>query len=262
MREDPIILLCIERLCGASISSTMNPQFAVGERNRIRSLFIVSLPRSVSTLIHYQCSLTLRLRSPAWVDAGEILNPDRTFIFSGSLANEANEAGKFTRPEQTLRFAQLSEFLNDVVNPYDCVYKDVVQPFVVSQWLRRSSLAVLHIRRPVAEVAWAMLKRGWLYPGNGEPRDHSEKRRLISGLAKAAQVLDQLNAEHLDFDQLTSSEAGLKAALQRLYPELQIPAINYIDHNFRERSATIKSKRCEDLEWQAFQQEVTELISR
>ena len=238
----------------------MNPQFAVGgpERNRLRSLFIVSLPRSISTLIHYQCSLTLRLRSPAWVDAGEILNPDRSFIFSGSLANEAD---KFTPPEQALRFAQLSEFLDDVIDPYDCVYKDVVQPFVVSQWLRQSSLAVLHIRRPVAEVAWAMLKRGWLYPGNAEPRDHPEKRRIITGLAKAAQVLDQINAEHLDFDQLTTSEAGLKEALQRLYPELQIPLINYIDRNFRERSATLKSKRCADLEWQAFQQEVTELVS-
>ena len=237
----------------------MNPQSAVGnpERNRIRSLFIVSLPRSVSTLIHYQCSLTLRLRSPAWVDAGEILNPDRTFIFSGSSANQED---KFTRPEQALRFAQLSEFLDDVINPYDCVYKDVVQPFVVSQWLRKSDLAVLHIRRPVAEVAWAMLKRGWLYPGNAEPRDLPEKRRLISGLAKAARVLEKINAEHLDFDQLISSEAGLKAALQRLYPELQIPSINYIDRNFRERSATVKSKRCEDLEWQAFQQEVTECL--
>lgn len=227
--------------------------------SRTRSLFIVALPRSLSTVIHYQCSQTLRLRSPAWVDGGEILNPDRTFIFSHSLPNEAD---KFTRPEQTLRFAQLTEFLDDVINPYDCVYKDVVQPFVVSQWLPRRDLAVLYIRRPVAEVAWAMLKRGWMYPGNAEPPDRPERHRLITGLAKAAQVLEKLNAEHIDFDQLTSSEAGLKAALQRLYPELQIPPINYIDQNFRERSATVKSKRCEDIEWEAFQQEVTELISQ
>ena len=223
----------------------------------MRSLFIVSLPRSLSTVIHYQCSLALRLRAPAWVDGGEVLNPDRNFIFPASSANEAD---KFTRPEEIVRFAQLTEFLDDVINPHGCVYKDVVQPFVVSQWLRRRDLAVLHIRRPVAEVAWAMLKRGWMYPGNAESPDRSERHRLITGLAKAARVLEKINAEHLDFDQLISSEAGLKAALQRLYPELQIPSINYIDRNFRERSATLKSKRCEDLEWQAFQQEVTECL--
>jgi hypothetical protein len=228
------------------------------ERSRMRSLFIVSLPRSLSTVIHYQCSQTLRLRSPAWVDGGEVLNPDRNFIFPASSANEAD---KFTRPEETVRFAQLTEFLDDVINPYGCVYKDVVQPFVVSQWLRRRDLAVLHIRRPVAEVAWAMLKRGWMYPGHAEPPDRSERYRLITGLAKAAQVLENISAEHVDFDQLTTSEDALKAALQRLYPELEIPPINYIDRDFRERSATVKSKRCEDLEWQAFQQEVTELTS-
>lgn len=192
------------------------------------------------------------------MDAGEILNPDRISISAGGTGNDA---GKFTRSEEAVRFAQLTEFLDDLINPYDSVYKDVVQPFVVSQWLRRSDLAVLHIRRPVAEVAWAMLKRGWLYPGNAEPQDRPEKHRLISGLAKANQVLESINAEHLDFDQLVSSEAGLKAALQRLYPELEIRAINYIDRSFRERSESVKNKRCEDPQWQAFEHEVTEVIS-
>lgn len=233
----------------------MNPQFL--ERSRIRSLFIVSLPRSLSTLIHDHCSRTLRLRSPAWADAGEVLNPDRILIWSGSLGNEAD---KFTRPEQTVRFAHLSEFLHDVINPHDCIYKDVVQPFVVSQWLRKSNLAVLHIRRPVAEVAWAMLKRGWLYPGNAEPQDRSETQRLISGLVKAARALDKIDAEHVDFDQLVSSEDTLRSALQRLYPELEIPTINYIDRDFRERSETLKANRCEDPEWQAIQQQVSALV--
>lgn len=245
---------------GASIRSSMNPQFTVKdpEQRRIRSLFVVSLPRSLSTLIHYQCSLILRLKSPAWADAGEVLNPDRILIASGGLGSNAD---KFIRPEQAVRFATLTEFLNDLINPYDCVYKDVVQPFVVSQWLQKSNVAVLHIRRPIAEVAWAMLKRGWLYPGNGEPQDRPEKNRLINGLVKAARVLDKVSAEHLDFDQLISSEDALRSALQRLYPELEIPSINYIDRDFRERREMVETKRCEDPEWPAFQQEVAELVS-
>lgn len=223
------------------------------KRTRVRSLFIVSLPRSLSTLIHYHSSLALRLRSPAWADAGEVLNPDRLMIVSEKLGNEAD---KFTPAEQAQRFARLTEFLDDAINPDECVYKDVVQPFVVSQWLRKSDLAVLHIRRPVAEVAWAMLKRRWLYPANAAPPDRSETHRLIAGLSKAAQALETVAAEHVDFDHLISNEESLKSALQRLYPEVKIPAINYIDREFRERAASLKAERCADPEWVAFQREV------
>ena len=232
--------------------------FGAKTDGRVRSLFVVSLPRSLSTLIHYHTGLALRLRSPAWVDAGEVLNSDRLTIASGDLGSEAD---KFTSPDQTLRFARLTEFLDDVIKPYDSIYKDVVQPFVVSQWLRKSNLAVLHIRRPVADVAWAMLKRRWLYPANAAPPDYPETQRLIAGLSKAAQALETVNAEHVDFDQLVSNEESLKSALQRLYPEVEIPAINYIDREFRERAANLQSERGADSGWEAFQREVS-AISR
>jgi hypothetical protein len=227
------------------------------ERSHLRSLFIVSLPRSLSTLIHYQCSLKLGLRSPIWADAGEILNADSFLISSNGLGNEAD---KFTPPEQTIHFARLTEFLDDVINPQDCIYKDVVQPFVVSQWLRGSNLAVLHIRRPVAEVVWAMLRRGWFYPGNVEPQDRSQTARLIGGLVKAARALDRIDAEHVDFDLLTSNEEELKSALRRLYPRLEIPAISYIDRDFRERKEILESERYEDPEWPVLAQEVAAAI--
>lgn len=220
---------------------------------RVRSLFIVSLPRSLSTLIHYHSSLALQLKSPAWADAGEVLNPDRLMIGSEKLGSEAD---KFTPSSQAQRFARLTEFLDNAIKPDGCIYKDVVQPFVVSQWLRKSDLAVLHIRRPVAEVAWAMLKRRWLYPANAAPQDRSETHRLIAGLTKAAQALETVDAEHVDFDDLISDEESLKSALQRLYPEVEIPAINYIDREFRDRAASLKAERCADPEWEAFQREV------
>ena len=231
---------------------TMNA--GVTTDGRVRSLFIVSLPRSLSTLIHYHSSLALQFRSPAWVDAGEVLNPDRLTIASGDAGSEA---GKFTPPEQTLRFARLSEFLDDVIKPYDSVYKDVVQPFVVSQWLRKSDLAVLHIRRPVAEVAWAMLKRRWLYPANAAPPDRPETYRLIAGLIKATHALETVDAEHVDFAELTGNEESLTSALRRLYPDHEIPAINYIDREFRDRAASLQAERCADREWEAFQREVS-----
>lgn len=238
----------------------MNPRLPVSgpERSRIRSLFIVSLPRSLSTLIHYHCGMAFRLRSPGWADAGEVLNPDRILISSGCLGGEAV---KFTPPEQALRFARLTEFLGDVINPHDCVYKDVVQPFVVSQWLCKNNLAVLHIRRPVTEVAWAMLKRGWSYPGNAALSNRHPTYRLISGLVRAAQALDATPGEHVDFDHLIKSEAGLRSALQRLYPELEIPSLTYVDREFREHTQALRARRFEDPEWQAFQQEVADLIN-
>ena len=238
----------------------MNSQLIVPgpKRGPIRSLFIISLPRSLSTLINYHCRVALQLRSPGWADAGEVLNPDRILVSSGRLGNEAV---KFTPPEQVLRFARLSEFLGDVINLHDCVYKDVVQPFVVSQWLCRNNLAVLRIRRPVAEVAWAMLKRGWSYPRNAAPSDRPETYRLISGLVRAAEALDTTTGEHLDFDDLINSEDVLRSALQRLYPELKIPSINYIDREFRDHTQALSSERFETPDWPAFQQEVTDLIN-
>ena len=101
-----------------------------------------------------------------------------------------------------------------------------------------------------------MLKRRWLYPANAAPTDRSETQRLIAGLSKAAGALETVDAEHVDFDHLISSEESLKSALQRLYPEVEIPPINYIDREFRDRAASLKTERCANPEWEAFQREV------
>lgn len=206
-----------------------------------RSLFVVALPRSLSTLVHRHAAEALGLRAPRWTSAGEILNGDRLAMAAGGAGGEGP---RFTHSGYV--FEQLAEFLDDAVAPRGRAYKDVVQPFVVSSWLSGRELAVLHVRRPLAGVAFAMERAGWTYPqaaapGDGEPRD-----RLLAGLARAEAALGALAAaEVVEFDDLLESPEPLRAALQRLYPEREVPAIDYIDDGFRRRRERLLEQRRE-----------------
>ncbi|MBV9924882.1 MAG: hypothetical protein JOZ96_07705 [Acidobacteria bacterium] len=224
--------------------------------NSPRSLFIVSLPRSLSTVVHDFCAAALGLRSPVWTTAGEILNGERLAYFPDV---EGFEARKFTTPEQSFAFRQLSELLDDVVRPRGRVYKDVVQPFVVSGWLARRRLPVLRIRRPLAEVARAMTAHGWLYPHHAAPGEGPTTRGLIRGLIRAERALDALSAEVLNFEELVESEEPLRAALRRLYPEAELKPAGYIDDHFRRRARAVAARR-EEPGWPALQREVAELL--
>jgi hypothetical protein len=224
---------------------------------RTRSLFIVSLPRSLSTLVHDCCAAALGLRSPRWTTAGEILNGDRLVMFARASGVEAL---KFTTPEQRASFGQLSELLDDVVRPRGRVYKDVVQPFVVSDWLASSQLPVLRVRRPVAEVARAMLAHGWLYPHHAVNGEGPTARGMIRGLIRAERALDALSgAEVLDFEALVESEEPLRDALGRLYPGTELRPVGYLNDEFRRRARAVAARR-EEPGWPALQQQVAELL--
>ena len=225
------------------------------EAERLRSLFIVSLPRSLSTLVHDCCAAALGLRSPGWTTAGEILNGDRLVMFAHASGVEAL---KFTPPEQRASFRRLSELLDDIVRPRGRVYKDVVQPFVVSDWLASKDLAVLRVRRPVAEVGRAMLAHGWLYPHHAVPAEEPTTRGMIRGLIRAERALDALSAEVLDFGALVESEEPLWDALRRLYPGTELRPISYLDDEFRRRTRAVAARR-EEADWPALQQQVAEL---
>src|SRR5580704_16991905 len=103
------------------------------------SLFIISLPRSLSSLVHHQSAAALGLRSPTWTSAGVILNGERLAV-SG-----AADGPRFTLPENQFLCEQLWEFLDAVAQPAGYCYKDVVQPFIVSHWLQKQELCVLRI---------------------------------------------------------------------------------------------------------------------
>lgn len=56
------------------------------ESRDLRSLFVVSLPRSLSSLLYVAASQSLGLAEPIWTSDGEILNRDRVRKRLQSLA--------------------------------------------------------------------------------------------------------------------------------------------------------------------------------
>ena len=116
------------------------------------SLFIVSLPRSLSTIVYNAALLATGFRGASWTSAGEILNVDRFKLLPCTLTDVGR---KFTHPlEEPDCCRIIAEFLDLVAVPDGFVYKDVVQPFVISDWLTRKGFRLIRIKRDIAEVAY------------------------------------------------------------------------------------------------------------
>jgi hypothetical protein len=197
---------------------------------------------------------------------GEILNLDRMAAYRGP---RVDECAKFTTSELNPDlFAQITDFLSEVTVPEGFIYKDVVQPFVVSAWPGLGRLRAIRIERDIAEVAFSMLHQGWYYPREavGAPPGHppneeapppdvraitryledrdwtpaargvpfgDQVQTLVEGLIRADRALEQAPAETLTYEDLVTNEGALTACLARLYPEEHVPTIRYMDPRFR-----------------------------
>lgn len=223
-----------------------------------RSLFILALPRTLSTVVHEQACAALGFRQPLWTTAGEILNGDR-IVVSGGDPRESSP--KFTLPEESYAFAQWTELLDDVAIRTGRVYKDVVQPFVVSRWLPDQGLAVLRLRRPIADVALSMRRHEWWYPerAGGEEGDRTD--RLLRGLLRASEALAAVPAEIVEFEDLLREPEALRAALARLYSGREIPPLDYLDEDFRQHARRVVETRRDPL-WIDLQRRLETLTDR
>ena len=204
------------------------------------SLFILALPRSLSTLVHSAATEALGFAAPRWTSAGEILNGDRVVLSTSEV--EAIHP-KFTPPEQGFVLEQLAAFLDDVVRPNGYGYKDVVQPFAVAAWLRDRPLRVLRIERPLADVAFSMHRAGWFYPQVAAPQGAEPLDRFLLGLLRAHAALATVPAAVLSAEELIQDSAALTRALAALYPELAVPAIAIHDEGFRLRRELLLKDR-------------------
>jgi hypothetical protein len=203
----------------------------------MRSLFLVSLPRSLSSLLYQRIRPALGLSEPVWTSDGEILNLHR---FVHLPPGSDLEGLRFTPPEHK-RFDRFVAFLNQATVRDGFFYKDVVQPFVVAHWLPASGLAALRIERPLADVALAMLDRGWLYPrAAAEPEDDPE-RALLTGLARAQKALAAIPGPVVRYDDLLWDEEALAAALRELYGGGAVPC--YVDEDFRTIRDAVLARR-------------------
>lgn len=207
-----------------------------------RSLFVVALPRSLSSIIYQALVKCTGLKEPIWTSDGEILNADRFVLLPGP--NE-HLSRKFTleRSEGAV-FRKITEFLDQVTSPHGFAYKDVVQPFVVGEWIKRHRPPTIKVRRQLTDVAYSMLEHGWLYPNRLFPKAASAELGLVQGLIRAQSSLDSAPGVEVDFDELVSDERVLDAALARAYGEDQdIRPARYIDRHFRRRREEIVRRR-------------------
>lgn len=209
----------------------------------MRSLFVLSLPRSLSTEVHRTCCASLGLQSPTWTTDGEVMNLDR-FVLQG-LHNAAFP--KFVHPRHGDIFAGSKQFLSHIYVEEGFCYKDVVQPFVVSAWLREGPpRPVLKIRPNIAHVAFAMLHRKWLYPTVVSRQSGSMLTMMVEGLLAAEAALDKVPGESIVFDDLIDDWSNLRSALERLYPGERVTPIGRA-HDFERRGDEIRARRNLDL---------------
>src|SRR5207245_9127899 len=95
--------------------------------------------------------------------------------------------------------ASMTGYLDRAAVPQGFAYKDVVHPFIVGGWDGLGDFRVLNVRRNVAEVAYTMLKRQWLYPARAASVFDAHPWALVEGLVRAEAVLDELPGETVDY---------------------------------------------------------------
>jgi hypothetical protein len=210
-------------------------------RNEIRSLFVVSLPRSLSSLLYVAAAHATGLAQPTWTSDGEILNRDRV---PRRLQRLAPADERFTllgsAPDA---FTNMTSFLDGAALRQGFAYKDVVQPFVIGGWEGLADFTVLKVRRNVAEVAYTMLKRQWLYPARAASVFDAQPWTLVEGLVRAEMVLDALPGETVEYADAVLEHGPLEVALSRLYPDAPLAPVCYIDHGFARTRRRLEADR-------------------
>jgi hypothetical protein len=207
----------------------------------LRSLFVVSLPRSLSSLLYVAATHAIGLAEPAWTSDGEILNRDRVPRRLHSLA-PADERFTLLGSAPDV-FTNMTRYLDRAALRQGFAYKDVVQPFVIGGWEGLGDFKVLKVRRNVAEVAYTMLKRRWLYPARAASVFDEYPWTLVEGLVRAEAVLDALPGETVEYADAVLDHAPLELALGRLYPEAPVAPLRYIDRGFARTRRRLESER-------------------
>jgi hypothetical protein len=140
-------------------------------------------------------------------------------------------------------FANMTSYLDQAALRQGYAYKDVVQPFVIGGWEGLGDFKVLKVRRNVAEVAYTMLKRRWLYPAQAASVFDAHPWALVEGLVRAEAVLEALPGETVDYASAVLDHDPLEAALARLYPEAALAPPRYIDRGFERTRRRLEAER-------------------
>jgi hypothetical protein len=190
--------------------------------NPLPSLFVLSLPRSLSSHVYRVAAETLRLEQPTWVTDGEILNADR-LAWVPSTTRMTRKAARATSPLA----GPMRRYLDVVVRPHGWAYKDVIQPFVTAKWTRDAGLRTLAIRGSVAGSAVALIDREEWWPAE-IVRHRDRVVAMLKGLVLMQDAIESAShAVHVDVRELMADGDSLRQALARLYPEIEVPVLPY-----------------------------------
>ncbi|MGB7922834.1 MAG: hypothetical protein WCF57_06285 [Pyrinomonadaceae bacterium] len=197
----------------------------------MNSLFVISLPRSLSSLTYYIARRALGLKAPSWTSDGEILNVDRFALYQGPTHDTGRKF--IVKAHDPPRFQSAMDFLDEATVPEGFAYKDVIHPFVVAQWLKTSEFRVLRIKRNLTDVVFSMLAHKWFYPrAAAEQHQDDAEAAVIEGIIRADMALDDAPGERIDFDDLVSDERVLRNALLKLYPSVDVLNFQYLNEAF------------------------------
>lgn len=175
--------------------------------------------------------LALSYQEPSWTSDGELLNGDRFAM--GSEWKKVDFQKFSTRELCPNDYQGIHHFLDQHVQEEGFVYKDVVQPFAVCDWLRTKDFPVLILHRNILDVAYSMMVREWYYPSTVvQEKGKGMLDQVLKGLIMAEAALSSLKGIHLEYEDLTHSEEALHAALKSLYPPRDLPIVRYIDPDF------------------------------
>ena len=211
----------------------------------MKSLFIVSLPRSLSTVVYHVARLALRLEEPIWTSDGEVLNYDR-FTLRDEPAHD--DGAKYVRQEKEPElFQKLLSFAGDTLKSEGAAYKDVVQPFLLSTFLSDRDFAVLKIKRNLTDVCYSMLKMEWFYPARAAEKSTRLDDAVVEGLIRAEAAIDSIPGETIDYDNFIDNEQTIRNSLITLYPNDKVRGFTFIDDDFRKSTEKILKRRETDL---------------
>jgi hypothetical protein len=158
------------------------------------------------------------------------MNIDRFALYAGP--RDDTNVKFLVKEDQPEMFQRALDFLDQATVPTAFAYKDVIHPFVVAEWLKRSEFRVLRIKRNLTDVVFSMLAHNWLYPRAASQYQEETEAAVIEGLFRASLALDSVPGEHVDFDELIADESVLRNALLKLYPEASILAFQYLNESF------------------------------